>query len=437
MPMINGGLGFEDYDTLFMKYDILIIGAGAAGLLAMKELLEAGYRVCLLEAAAIAGGRIATVKGFSQPVEAGAEFIHGRLPLTIKLLKKAGIRYEAVAGKMIGVHKGQWNKNEQHEGYWDEMMRKLKRQKEDMTIKAFLNNYFPGTEYKELRNAVRRYAEGFDLADISKASILSVKKEWAHEDQKTFRVNGGYIQLIKYLQDQCRSLGGKFYFNAYVNSAGYSKGNVVVTTNDERQWQASRLIVTASVGLLQSGGISFKPALGVHQTAIRQLGFGPVIKIILQFKTPFWKIKGDDIGFLITDESIPTWWTQLPVQTNILTGWLGGPAAAKRTNDKESLLLSDALQSLSSVFKIETTVLKKWLVHYKISSWQNDPFAKGGYSYCTLFTEKAIEILSRPVDDTVYFAGEGVYNGESQGTVEAALQSGMAVAKKIRRNFKS
>ena len=92
-----------------MKYDVVIIGAGAAGLLAMRELAEAGYHICMLEAAEIAGGRITTIKeDFQSHVEAGAEFIHGKLSITFKLLKEAGLNYEVVEGKMIGVQNGNW-----------------------------------------------------------------------------------------------------------------------------------------------------------------------------------------------------------------------------------------------------------------------------------------------------------------------------------------
>src|SRR3954462_5608095 len=95
-----------------MKYDVIIIGAGAAGLMAMRELVIAGYQVCLLEAAPEAGGRIYTVNenGFKEPVEAGAEFIHGDLDLTTELLKHAGIPYVPVDGQMIPVQHGKWLK---------------------------------------------------------------------------------------------------------------------------------------------------------------------------------------------------------------------------------------------------------------------------------------------------------------------------------------
>ena len=61
------------------KFDISIIGAGAAGLMAARELAKAGKKILIIEAGNCAGGRIHTIrdKGFSQPVEEGAEFMHG------------------------------------------------------------------------------------------------------------------------------------------------------------------------------------------------------------------------------------------------------------------------------------------------------------------------------------------------------------------------
>ena len=97
-----------------MKYDVIIIGAGAAGLLTMRELAKAGYHVCMLEAAGTAGGRIFAIKeGFEIYAEAGAEFIHGKLPFTFQLLKEAGLSYETVEGKMIGVR---YNKDKEWVG---------------------------------------------------------------------------------------------------------------------------------------------------------------------------------------------------------------------------------------------------------------------------------------------------------------------------------
>ena len=85
---------------------------------------------------------------------------------------------------------------------------------------------------------------------------------------------------------------------------------------------------------------------------------------------------------------------------------------------------------------MEPEVLKNRLYHHKIYCWYNDPYAKGGYSYPTLYTEQAKKILTEPVYDTIYFAGEAVTASESHGTVEAALQSGKDVAGKLLENIK-
>ena len=77
-----------------VRFDVIIVGAGISGLYCMKLLSEKGYNCCLLEANAVPGGRIRTIieNGFEGPVEGGAEFIHGKLPRTLKLVKEAGLK---------------------------------------------------------------------------------------------------------------------------------------------------------------------------------------------------------------------------------------------------------------------------------------------------------------------------------------------------------
>ena len=223
-----------------MKYDVIIVGAGATGLLAMRDLAKAGYQVCMLEAAETAGGRIFTIKdGFENYAEAGAEFIHGKLPLTFQLLKEAGLSYEVVEGKMIGVRQGQWQ-SEEHYAHWDEFMQQLRKLKTDITILQFLEENFSSPEYIHLRQAVQRFSEGFDLADISKASILSIKKEWEDIDKTQYRIKGGYIQLVDHLVNSCQQLNAEFYFNACVNKIDHEEGSVTVHTSDNKTFQANK-----------------------------------------------------------------------------------------------------------------------------------------------------------------------------------------------------
>ncbi len=115
-----------------MKGTIIIIGAGAAGLMAARELSAAGYPVLLLEGAERTGGRIYTIEaqGFEQPIEMGAEFMHGRLPLTIGLLEEAGISYEKTSGRMIQMRKGEWKQQEDFTIDWVLLLQRLYELKE-------------------------------------------------------------------------------------------------------------------------------------------------------------------------------------------------------------------------------------------------------------------------------------------------------------------
>jgi monoamine oxidase len=416
-------------------YDVIIIGGGAAGLMAMKSLLEADYKVCLLEAAPIAGGRIETLirSGIDDPAEAGAEFIHGELPLTLQILKEAGIHYEELTGNMIRVQNGEWKKGEEQDNHWEEMLQKLDTLEADMTMKDFLDTYFIDQRYTSLVRSVKSFAEGFDLADISNASILAIKDEWKKMDETQYRLPGGYAQLVQYLVDACKKMNGTFHFNSVVSKVDHSENKVKVFTADDKKFESTKVVITASAGVLKSGSIQFEPAIGQHAEAIKQLGFGAVVKVLLWFNNPFWKKHAPDMGFLLTDEDIPTWWTQLPAESSLLTGWLGGPNAAIRSGESETSFLRSSLLSLSAVFKLAPKELEEQLLQYEIINWHNKPFIKGGYSYNSLGSAAAKRVLAEPVNGTIYFAGEAVYAGESQGTVEAALQSGVAAAEKIIR----
>lgn len=430
---------------------IVIVGAGAAGLMAARELSAAGKDLIVLEAADRPGGRIRTLQGdgFVQPVEEGAEFVHGDLPLTLQLLRSAGIPYQPVRGKMINIRKGKWLGREDGPVGWGELMEKMQQTGEDMPLSVFLSTHFPGEKWAALRDAVRRFAQGFDLADIHRASTRALCREWSHEEGGQCRIEGGYGRLIEWLAGECLHQGCRLHFSSPVEKIAWEDGRVSLTTRGGEVFSGGKVIVTVPLGILQHCAvpgkdgfpqdrigkhvetIAFLPAIGDQVEAARQMGYGTVIKILLQFSDCFWIKKDSKAGFFLSDEPVPTWWTQLPDNNPLLTGWMPGAALESLRGIKAEDLPELCLSSLASIFGVDTAFLKEQLVGIKIVDWAEEPFIRGGYSFETVESAAARQVLNLPLRDTLYFAGEALYEGDAPATVEAAFDSGKKTAAKI------
>lgn len=415
--------------------EILIVGGGAAGLMAANELLERRYRVVLLEADDRLGGRIHTIYNpkFQQPVEKGVEFIHGNLPLTMDLIKKTKLDYKAVKGKMFRIEEGQWKQQNDFAEGWKELMEKMNEVEEDLTFADFLDKNFRAEKFAALRKTSTGFAEGFDVADINKASTLALRAEWIEEEDEHYRVPGGFDQLTDWLADECSKKGGGILTSQKVEKIQWRKNKVIVTTDAGVSFTANKVIVTVPLGILQADPplINFQPAINNYLEAARKIGFGNVVKVLLQFKEPFWEKKKKNLGFVFSQQKIPTWWTQIPFNENLLTGWAGGGQTVKIDSASDETILDFALESLSKIFEIDISELGILLTAATVANWKKDPLSKGGYSYGMLDTVAARQLLNTPVDDTIFFAGEGLYEGSSPGTVEAALVSGRNTARAL------
>lgn len=427
-----------------MQADVIIIGAGAAGLMAAKELSEGGKKVIVLEARSRVGGRIHTITDdlFDHPIEGGAEFIHGDLPLTHQFLKKAGLRTYGASGDLWQSRNGKLHLQEEFIEDEEALMQQLEQLEEDCTVAEFLQKHFAEPRYEALRSTLKNYVEGYYAGDLHKASTLALRDELQGGDGADERIEGGYGKLVHYLQQQCVQQGCQFYFSTPVTSVHWQRGSVNINSNSSTSFSAARLLVTVPVGVLQAvpnapNYISFQPAIEAYTAAAKSLGFGGVIKVLLQFKTPFWResFGMQKMAFLFSEQSIPTWWTQHPQQSNLLTGWCAGPRAYAFKNLNDTELFQKAVASLAGCFSLPTDEVGQQVTAWKVFNWAADAYTGGGYSYLTVESKAAIAQLSTPVEDTLFFAGEGLHNSTEIGTVEAALQSGQKAAQQVLQSF--
>ncbi len=413
--------------------DIIVVGAGAAGLMAARELSKAGKKVLILEARDRVGGRIFSLDSeFGFPAQGGAEFVHGEALTTRALIEEAKLHVTSLReGEMANLCSG--SLEIENVVFKPEKLKEaLKKLKTDMPIAEFLRVHFGGTEDSDLRNAVLGMVEGYDAADPERASTFAIRNEWlGDENWQADRIEEGYGALMNFLETECRTHGVDIEFGIEVLKVTIR--NEITLETAGRVFTGERALITVPLPVLSE--MEFEPSILEKKRAISRMGWGGAIKILLRFEEPFWLGASggnfENILYLRTEGPIGVWWTQFPERSPLLSGWLAGPDAEKYKGNSDAEILEIGLTSLSNVFHMEKADLKKQLKNWKVANWLADPFSKGAYSYATVQSVEAAKILAEPIQNKVFFAGEALYGGKDTATVEGALSSGKKTAENI------
>jgi monoamine oxidase len=325
----------------------------------------------------------------------------------------------------------------------------LSEVKADLPFAEFLETHFADRQYDEMRRSVTRTVEGYDAADPRRASTLALRDEWmARDDGPHGRLAKGYGALIECLSSECRRYGAALHLSAAVTAIDAARGRVAVRCCHGATFEADAAILTVPPPVLSE--IALPAAARKRVASAADIGFGNVVKILFRFATKWWAdlggrdlggrdLGGRDLGgrdlselsFLLSDATVPTWWTQYPDEHPVLTGWLAGPKADRVSSFAETELIDMGLASLGEIFDLPVDRIRRDLVAARAINWGNDPFARGAYSYATPRTRKAQSVLRKPNGDNIFFSGEALYAGPEMGTVEAALASGRETAQRI------
>jgi monoamine oxidase len=422
------------------KFNIGIAGAGISGLMAALELIRAGHSVAIFESRPRTGGRIQTMMVEGIVVDSGPEFIHGNLKETIGLLEKYHITYNPIDGKMYQALGGRLEETFEIIEGWDQLLVKMQALDGDIPFKEFLEKSFPEKRFNELKFAAIRFAEGFDLADVQTASTRALIEEWEKEESTQYRIASGYGTLIETMEKEFIKEGGKIFLNHPVERVDWQSEKILLKVRGDQIFNLDKLIICLPLAVLNEPAplesIVFIPSLVEKQEAFSQIGFGTVIKIVMIWDSAFWKRLIPDAQFIFSDQFIPVWWTQYPLDRPILTGWLGGPRAALLAGKPDEYFLDKAIESLSGIFSIPPEEIKKGLKFSRIFNWKNEPWSRGAYSYSMMGTLHAKAVCRKPILNRIYFAGEAYYEGPWIGTVEAAVVSGKETASLLLEGIK-
>jgi monoamine oxidase len=383
----------------FTSNQVLVIGAGVAGLAAGQELVRAGFEPFILEARDRIGGRILTVHNPppANPVELGAEFVHGRHPALWEVLRESGVPVDPVPGG----------------GDWDEMDRvfDLMAKAPEQSFADFIRTVDAPDRVKQ---AATQYVEGFNAAPKERVGVewLNLENAVAKEvdGSSSFRVRAGYDSVPLWLG---RSLDIRL--NTPVARLRWKRGQVVAETA-AGDFEAPKAIVTVPLAVLFAGGVKIDPEPEVLSRARAGIGVGQAIRVTFRFPEPMRQT-----GFLHGDQPFRVCWTDGPA----VTAWAAGPRADALAGRSEEELKRLALASVREMLQDNPGEPEGAWMH----DWWNDPWSLEAYSFVCVHGVKAQQALSEAVDDTLYFAGEAVAPAGHVGTVHGAIVSGRRAAR--------
>jgi monoamine oxidase len=430
-----------------MDADAIVIGAGAAGLAAARSLAGRSLRVILLEARDRTGGRVWSVPSerAAAAAELGAEFIHGRAEETMALLRDVGAAaVEARGESWLWVENGEL----QRDG--DDLVLSaagiLERARElagDESVDRFLRRFADDSAKREAVAAARAFVEGFEAADPAIASARAIADELGSGvDFATARPLGGYQPMFERLRSACATAGVQTCLSTVVRRISWQPRAVAVETRtssgESRTIRARALVVTLPVGVLRHRGdeteVVFDPGLpAAKREALRSIEMGHVVKVSLWFRTAFWEQVRDGryrdgAFFRCVGQPFAAYWTRLPVRTELVAAWAGGPKATALNGASQDELIGRALDGFGALFgepALARTEFETGVMH----DWGHDPFARGAYSYVAVGGGNARAALAAPVDETLFFAGEATSNDGQGGTVNGALETGERAAR--------
>jgi monoamine oxidase len=420
-------------------------------LTAGRLLAKAGRHILLLEARDRIGGRIFTRHvappggGDSIPVELGAEFVHGTPPITLSLLREAGLETYELDGRPLRFADGRLglgSPEHSASSVLADMMSWVENQPSgtDSSFDDYLRVARVAAPQAKL---ARAYIEGFNAADAARIGVAALTRQQHAEDaiqaDRVFRVRGGYDRLTAYLGRALCEAGGRLALEHVVRRIEWREHRVVVcgsAPDGPFEYQARHAVVTLPLGVLQARTVAFDPSPDRVLALADSLAMGAVVRVSLQFASKPWK-SHDDLGFLFSPgEPIPTWWTPMPNPAPLLTGWVGGPKACaldrRLEESRNARALEDiALAELAKIFGSSAASLRGSLLAAHRHDWQTDEFTLGAYSYAPAGAVAASVRMTEPVSGTLFFAGEHTDTEGHWGTVHAALTSGARAAAQI------
>ena len=429
-----------------VRADVVVIGAGAAGVFAMRELVSSGLTAICVEARNRIGGRIFTQRSLArQPVELGAEFVHGEGNIVHQLCREYGLTLVPHLGETYSWLDGQLLPESKLPRPPQVLLREIRRLAERMRLAGRGDTPLPvflsTPEFAEIlaRSAVtRRYIEQLIKNDHSVEPTVLTLEGWLEPDvtgfEANFHVEEGYSALLRRATESATL---DIRLNRPVQRIEWEPGSVTVFAHN-LALQSRAAIVTLPLGVLQQGDVIFdEPLPTLKIEAIHALRAGKAFKMVTSYRAwhgdrSFWP---DGMAFLVSALDSQLHWPTFPTrrrgQRHLLTHLVGGDAADRFGHhpDPPQAILNQL------VHMFETERIRDLFVRAEWRVWHDDRYCRSGYSaFPDDYFPDARDALGTPLAETLYFAGEAVGVKGKPGnvaSVHGAIESGIQAARDV------
>lgn len=408
----------KSVERLHREVAVAIVGAGAAGLAAAHTLARAKVPFLLIDSRARLGGRAFTETVQRMPLDMGCGWLH-----SANKNPWAAIAYKM--GFHIDKTPPPWERQTFDQGMSaaeQEAFRKDFEAFEDRIDRATLDEdrpasalLEPGSPWNPLTDAICSYLNGAGLQSVSAQDYQNYQ-----DTDVNWRIKEGYGALIS-------------AYGAGLPAALRTKllcvnhdGRLVKLVTDRGDILAQQVIVTVPSSVLASETVRFVPELPDKVDAAAHLPLGLVNKLFLACATPeMFPPDGHFFGDWRTSATgsyhlRPFGHASVEV---FLAGDLARDLAAEGPVAHGEFAIGELVKLLGSD-------VRKYFSMLAVSSWHDDPFVRGSYSYAEVGSAGAREILARPVDDRLFFAGEAC-SVPSFATAHGAFQTGVEAARAV------
>lgn len=406
--------------------DVVIVGAGAAGIAAARGLKAQGYTVRVLEAASRAGGRAFTESStFGFPFDHGASWLSSA---NANPHKRFAERYgfdltdftNVEDTLFVGDRKADDGEYRQYEQAFDAINDRIRfayQAGDDVAASTVVPDVpFAGTA----QTWIGPMDMGVDFRDLSTVDY------WSTADvAPSYHVAQGYGALVERL-----SRGLPIDFGTAVSGIEWG-GSGVRVRSAKGTLKARACIVTASTGVLDAGHIRFDPALpDWKRDAIHDLPMGLLAKVALEFAGTRFGLPDNSWLTSKVPEEVPTeacFFSCWPSGSDLMVGFVGGEFGWELSRAGHDDAIDFALGELRKRFGSD---VDRHFVKGKFTEWAGNPLTLGAYSAARPGRASAREDIVPPVADRIFFAGEACA-GAYVATCGGAHGSGQVAAEQV------